>query len=110
MDTSIDLIPYNVIGLNKDILKRLNLGIGQIFNDFYKFMDKVIDSNKIENYQENSVAQLLLDPKNGFSKQEIYDELILTTLTVSLISIYVRNSSKGILQSLIFSPNHPKYF
>ena len=83
MDTCIDSVPYTIIGINKGILKKVNFEFGQIFKTFNNFMDNVIDSNKSENSQENSIAHLLLDPKNKFSDQEIHEELILTTMAVS---------------------------
>ncbi|KAL7015013.1 hypothetical protein ACKWTF_016245 [Chironomus riparius] len=80
MDKCIDSVPFTIIGLNKAILKKVNVELAQIFKNFNNFIAKVIDSNKGQNSQENSIVQLLLDPKNHFSNQEIYEELILTTM------------------------------
>ncbi|CAG9811897.1 unnamed protein product [Chironomus riparius] len=62
------------------VMKKVNVELAQIFKNFNNFIAKVIDSNKSRNSQENSIVQLLLDPKNHFSNQEIYEELILTTM------------------------------
>ncbi|KAL7041800.1 hypothetical protein ACKWTF_000896 [Chironomus riparius] len=86
MESSMNFMPYQVIGLSHKFLDFINMGgeLGKILRSFRKFMDEVIKSNKKhESGSENSLINLMLDPKFEFTKEEIDDELTMTTIAVS---------------------------
>ena len=83
-----DFMPYQVIGLSHKFLDFINLGgeLGKILRSFRKFMDEVINSNnKQTDKSENSLINLMLNPKFEFTKEEIEDELTMTTIAVSSV-------------------------
>ena len=86
MESSMNYMPYQVVGISHKVLNFINLGgeLGKILKSFQKFMDEVISSNHIKSESsENSLISLMLDPKFEFTKEEIDDELIMTTIAVS---------------------------
>ncbi|XP_070499845.1 probable cytochrome P450 313a3, partial [Chironomus tepperi] len=83
MESSMDFMPYLVVGLSHKLLDFLNLGgeHGKIMRSIQKYMDDVIRSNKAQDDKsENSLINLMLDPKFEFTKEEIEDELAMTTI------------------------------
>lgn len=93
MFTSVDCLPYTVFGFKKKVLKHINPQLGRILRYFSEFVGNVISRNKNSNQLDNltSVAGLLLNPENDFTKQEIEEELILNTVAVSLSNFFREN-------------------
>jgi len=87
MSSSMDFIPYSVVGFNHKFLDYLNLGgeLGKVLRSFQKFLDAVINTNSIKkDSTENTLVNLLLDPKYEFSRKEIEDELSITIVGVRI--------------------------
>jgi hypothetical protein len=82
-----DFLPYSVIGFSHDFLDSLNLGgeLGKVFKFFNEFTDNIISTNSVKkNSTENTMINLLLDPKYQFTRKEIEDELIMLTCAVRI--------------------------
>jgi len=106
MESSMDFMPYLVIGISHKFLSFINLGgeLGNNLGILKKFMDDVIKSNnEKKNSPENSLINLILNPKFGFTKEEIDDELTMTTIAVSSF-IFVEIWSPEIKLIVIFLP------
>ncbi|XP_070496468.1 probable cytochrome P450 313a4 [Chironomus tepperi] len=80
-----DYLPYSMFGLAKNILSPTPLGkrIKDVFNKFNIYFDDVVKVNKENennNFIENTAIDILLDPVNGFTDEEVKDELIMMLL------------------------------
>ncbi|CAG9811948.1 unnamed protein product [Chironomus riparius] len=80
-----DFLPYSIIGLSKNILSPTKLGrrIKEVFQKFHIYFDDVVKINKENennNMVENTAIDILLDPNNGFTEEEVRDELIMMML------------------------------
>lgn len=90
MSASMNFMPYSVVGFSHKFLDFLNLGgeLGKVLRSFQKFMDEVITTNSVKKDSgENTLINLMLDPKYEFSRKDIEDELTITTVAVSKIRI-----------------------
>ncbi|KAL7015155.1 hypothetical protein ACKWTF_016306 [Chironomus riparius] len=80
-----DFLPYSIIGLSKNILSPTKLGrrIKEVFQKFHIYFDDVVKINKENennNMVENTAIDILLDANNGFTEEEVRDELIMMML------------------------------
>ena len=81
-----DFIPYSVVGFSHKFLDFIHLGgeLGKVVKSFRKFTDDVLSSNRDKNdSSENTIINLLLNPKDKFSKKEIEDEMTMIAVAVS---------------------------
>jgi cytochrome oxidase Cu insertion factor (SCO1/SenC/PrrC family) len=74
--------------LTKNVLSPTKLGkrIKDVFQKFSNYFDDVVKVNRINennNMVDNTAIDILLDPSNGFTEEEIKDELIMMLLGVS---------------------------
>ena len=86
MESCMDFIPYLLVGLSHKFLNFFNLGgeLGKNLGILKKFMDDVIKSNNEKNdSSEDSLINLVLNPKFELTKEQIDDELAMTALAVS---------------------------
>ncbi|CAG9811946.1 unnamed protein product [Chironomus riparius] len=82
---AVDFLPYSIIGLSKNILSPTKLGrrIKEVFQKFHIYFDDVVKINKENennNMVENTAIDILLDPNNEFTEEEVRDELIMMML------------------------------
>jgi len=65
---------------------KLGQRIKDVFDKFYIYFDDVVKvniENENSNMVDNTAIDILLDPKNGFTEEEVRDELIMMMLGVS---------------------------
>ena len=81
-----------MMSISRNLIATTKLGqrIKDVFQKFDNYFDNVIKSNiqnNNNNMLENTAIDILLDPKNEFTEEEIKDELIMMLLGVSLFSL-----------------------
>jgi hypothetical protein len=95
------IFPYLIFGISRKLISYTKIGkeIEKCFKIMENFKNSVVIKNT-PNSDDNSVISLLLNHKNEFSDTEIFDEMFLIALAVSLLTIKlianIFNDSKNI--------------